>query len=285
MLKLSTSLRLFPRIGLPSLAKHTDNVSEAHKAPSSVEITASAARSLRKPLSTEGSTLDSDTSFLPLLQLPPNWTPSNSNLPLSILHTAVSIFLKCKSHDTSSCFHTLMALDHLRVTFQIIHDVQAASLQPHSIALALLRYSRLSSDPLTICPFLFRYSSYHPLLPSSPGETCQLKSICLGRQFNTQSSLPRLCSHLSLALSFTCHGGSLLFLYFLPAYPRNLTSETYRLLRASSLRTTQWPRHCPSKDHSYWQVAQVSRKEETLIQPSPHYKHLISNHQGKIKYR
>lgn len=60
VLKLSASLRLFPRIGLPSLAKHTDNVSEVRKAPSSVETTASASRSLRKPLSIEGSTLDSD---------------------------------------------------------------------------------------------------------------------------------------------------------------------------------------------------------------------------------
>lgn len=71
-LKLSTFPRLFPRIGLPSLAKHTDNVSGAHKALLSVEITASASRSLRKPLSIEGSALDSDTSFQPLLQLPPN---------------------------------------------------------------------------------------------------------------------------------------------------------------------------------------------------------------------
>lgn len=176
---------------------------EPSEALQSVEITASISRPHRKSLSIEGSTLDPNTFFYCsycnylLIEL----SPSNSSLLHSILHTAVSIFLKCKLDDISSCLNTLIALYHLQVTFQIKHDVQAASLQPHSLFAAFLQDPELSSDPLTICAFLFSCGSYHtPLLPVvnlsahiRPSEKTVFSTI--------RAPHPQLCSYLSLAVS------------------------------------------------------------------------------------
>lgn len=85
-------------VDLPSFTKHTSNAFRACKTLQSAKRTAGVPQPLTDLLSIKGScsSLDSDTSLNYWNHLLIDLPPTNHSLLQSILHTAVSIFLKRK---------------------------------------------------------------------------------------------------------------------------------------------------------------------------------------------